>query len=258
MTKDASYPLLHYVLCSLILVALLFGCSKSPEELARQKDLATVKRIALVGFVGNSVAGRKSSDHEPLLKATYEAFQKKASGNRDVVDIIPIEAVIKNDVYTSIAIKSLPNGVISPVAGLTRLKQISVQDIEGLSSALKVDGLLTITVNYSINQENNASRYVLGAIPHCTLFIPSGRLVWGGENEFLVAQQVELPISLFSNSALSLSLGLKWAAMGGPSEADYIEMMKIATESGRSMAAKTGELLFDRLVNDIRDARATR
>lgn len=242
-------------LLSLVLVLSLAGCGETPEEKARRVKLASVKKIALVCFVGKSKTNPKGKIHKPLIDGMYEAFRAKAADTR-TTEFIPVERVVADQAYQQVAKIQMPEGALSPVEGLTYIRYGVEEgqsfDCGPLVRSLGVDALFAVITEFSVAIRENGSSPFLTAEVHSGLVAPPEETLWGGQT---LSFEEAMPVSIVSHPKLMGSIGAKWVFLRPPSEEEYAELMKIAINKRTKLPTQAGQDLFDGLINSIQTAR---
>ena len=77
------------VIILLLSVFAVAGCGPSEKDIKRMKQLARVKKVAPVCFVGKSRVNPNGELHKELTRQMYAAFEDKAKETASEIQFIP-------------------------------------------------------------------------------------------------------------------------------------------------------------------------
>ena len=254
-TRKSTAPSLSLVLSLALIVLSLSACGDTAADKARLAKLASLKKIALLCFVGKSKTNPKGKVHKPFVDGMYEAFRAKTADTR-TVEFIPVGRVVADRAYQQVAMIQMPEGVLSAVEGLTYVRYGVEKgqsfDCGPLVRSLGVDAMLFVVTKFSVAIRQSGSAPFLTAEVYSGLVAPPEETLWGGETlRFEEAMAVSLP----THPKLMGSIGAKWVLMRPPSENEYAELTKIGIEQKTKLPAQAGQAIFDMLINSIQKAR---
>lgn len=260
MNKRLLYLTLAWFALTFSLGYVLVGCGPSAAEQDRMLNLSKIKRVAVITFFGISMTNPKDTFHAPLVKEMYNAFITAAESHSGVIEFMPISQVVENDAYRRIATIVLPEGVVSPIEGLTYPSQGAgadeIVDGEPLMRSLGVDAVMVVITKFGVAIRNNGSTPYLVAEVYAALAVKPDKRVWGSTNTKQTMDFEEIILAtVFSHPILMGSIGAKWVVMEKPSEAEYAELIKIAIEQDTQLPKMAGKAILEELVNDIQKAR---
>jgi hypothetical protein len=233
---------------------ILTACSESPEERSRISELSKIRKVALIGFAGRSPVSTAKGFHAPLLKAAFDGFWAQTGSDPSTITFVPIEQTVADAKYREFA-AALPNGVLSPIAGLSYLSS-GTTDCGPLVLSLGVDALLVVVGEFGYTSRNSGSEHYLTTKLMPTLVKPRASLIWGDPKSPMVEEEELVDVSVTANPKLFASLSARWIVMAPPSESDYGEMVQIAEKKSFASARAAGAQLFTKFKNDLLSARA--
>ncbi len=239
------------------LMGIIFGnCGPTEEDKARMTELARVKKIALVCFVGKSKTNPQDTIHEKLTKDMFDTFKKEIAKHSKIIELLPYNQVKTDAAYSQVSALRMPKGAISAVEGLTYIKHGTSQgfDCTPLIESLKVDALLAVITQFGIAVRQNASTVYITADVTATLVTPPEKIIWGQwKRPYHFENQIM--ISIVDHPKLMGSIGAKWVIFARPSESEYAELTKIAIEKKTPLAKTAGESIVKFLIEGINEAR---
>lgn len=236
-----------------LMAVLLSGCGPSAAEQERMSKIAKVKKIAVVCIVGKSSVSPKAKIHEQFMDDTLAAFQNAAKSTPPVVEFVPIQDVVDNDVYQSVAKIRMPDDAYSPADGLTYIRQGTEEgfDCGPLAEALEVDAVLMVIIDFGVAVRSNGTQFSLTAEVFSRLVGPPEVSLWKGPKSF----EENIPATIFSHPKLVGSIGGKWVVMTRPSAAEYAQLMQIAADNDTKVPNRIGASLADDIAKDIKKSR---
>lgn len=239
------------------LMGLIFcSCGPTKEDIARMTELAKVKKIALVCFVGKSKTNPQDTTHEKLTKDMFAAFEKELAKHSKLIELLPYDEVKNNAAYSQVTAIKMPKGAVSGVEGLTYIKHGIDQGFDSgpLISSLKVDALLLVVVHFGAAVRQSGSTFYITADVRAVLITPPENKIWGKWDRPFSFEQMLL-ISAVTHPELVASVGAKWIILSGPSEEEYAEITKIAIQQETTMPKNAGEGIVKNLIKEIQEAR---
>jgi hypothetical protein len=218
------------------------------------KAMSAIRKIALISFTGKSAKYGTGKYHEPLLKNTYDEFKKLMDQQREVELLAP-EKVVADPTYKALQNLTLPDGVVSPINGLTYIRT-GVPDTasETLCRSLGVDALLAVNMEYDLTVIQSGSdvsfdikQYAVVSVP------PDGHPVWGNiDTPRAFTRNLML---MLHDKALALKLGAKWVVFTGPDENEWKQLMQIAYNT-TPLAGEAGTELAKSFLEDAKVSRS--
>lgn len=231
---------------------LLNGCSGQTKD---KKAMSAIRKVALISFTGKSAQYGAGNYHEPFLKKTYDEF-KKVWDQQQEIELLAPEKVVADPTYRALQNLTLPDGVISPIKGLTYIKTgVPESASETLCRSLGVDALLAVNIDYDLKITQHGSdvsfdikRYAIVGVP------PDGHPVWG---DIKIPRTFSKPLLvMLHDKALALKIGAKWVVFAGLSEDEWKQLMQIAYNS-TPLANEAGAELANSFLNDAKAARSS-
>lgn len=238
-----------------IAAILLFvsGCGPSAAEQERMSKITKVKKIAVIALVGKSSVSPEAKIYRKFMDDTHRAFEKAAENAPPVVEFIPLEDVVKNEAYQSVAKIKMPDDAYSPVEGLTYIRQGTESgfDCGPLAESLNVDALLIVVVDFGVAVRSNGSQFYLVATVQGHLIGPPEVPLWKAPQSL----EALIPATIVSHPKLVGSIGAKWVVMARPSADEYAQLMQIADENGTKIPGRIAATIVDGIVEDIKKSR---
>ncbi|MCE5239071.1 hypothetical protein LLH23_11315 [bacterium] len=212
--------------------------------------VANVKKVALVALVGKCSTAPQTNTHRELMDELVVAFREAAKKAPPVVEFIPVEKVVVDPVYRSLAATGVPPDAYSPVKGLTYVRQEGGGGLDcgPLVKSLGVDAVLELAVDFGVAVRQNAQEYYLTAEVKGGLVGPPEVLLWEPPPSF------EEPIPAmgsFSHVLLHLAIGARWIVMTPPSSRQYAAVMQIAHQGGAKLPQQVATGLVEGIMKDV-------
>ena len=233
-----------------ILLFVFFNCDISETPINENTtglldyDLSSIKRIALLTFVGRSTSCPNDSIHHRLTDKVWEKFEPLMTSNPSI-EFISMNQIVKDEAYKMVTSTVLPQGAYSPINGLSYIKY-GVEggfDCAPLLESLGADAALTVVIFWGNSVRNNGTNPFINAHVESGLIVPPERPIWklSGNSQFYEEQ---IPITVANDPLLMLAIGLKWVVLMQPTENEYLKLNKYALKKETKIADKTATGLY--------------
>lgn len=243
------------ILCSLISCHRQEEVSVNEDDTVVEKyDLSSIRRIALMQFVGRSESSPSDTLHHTLMNEMWAKLEILMEEDT-LIEFIPVEQIINNDIYKSSTSESLPSQAYSPVSGLSYFKPNADEgyDLGPLLKSLNADACLAIVIIWGNQARVKDGDYFITAYVESGLIVPPEETIWQltGSSKYL-EERIGTSNS-FKGAVLHLSLGLRWVFLMPPSEKQYAKLTKYAIEKDTKIAENVALGLYNSLHSSLQN-----
>lgn len=223
------------------------------DSVLEKYDLSSIRRIAIISFVGLSESSPNDTLHHTLMNSMWDKFRILMDTDT-TIKFIPASQIVNNDIYKSMN-NSLPDLFYSPVGGLGHLKTSNDEEIDcgPLLESLEADACLAVGIIWGNRARVKDGDYFITAYIESGLYIPPEKEIWKltGSSKYL-EEKIGTSNS-FKGAILHLSAGLRWVFFMPPSEKQYAQLTKLAIEKDTKIAEKVAEGIYYDLQSSLQN-----
>jgi hypothetical protein len=140
--------------------------------------LARVRRVALVRFTAQNYASPQGEDVEPMVMQAFDEFVKEFD-KQAAVELVPLEEVVASPEYQAIQEIMLPEGMFSPVEGLTYLRgAVPTAAVAELAESLGADAVMRVHIDYDLDFPTWNAAHLKRKTNASVVVPPDGHVVW--------------------------------------------------------------------------------
>jgi len=245
----------------LVILCSLKNCSRPNEvpineddTIVEEIDLSSIKRIALFTFIGASKSSPSDTLHYTLLNSMWNKFEFLMEDDT-IIEFIPVEQTINNEIYKTSISDSLPGTFYSPVNELSYLETSNDEDIDcgPLLESLNADAGLVVIVEFGNRVHYKTTDFYITAYVESGLVIPPEKTIWQLTASSKYYFEENIPVSSVKNPFLVLGFGFREAFFSSPTEKQYSKLTKYAIDNDTKFAENVAESLYNSLQSSLQN-----